>query len=48
MKLSCNYRDKLRCPLNGKCRTENIISKCTSLTDNNYKKVYLGLAEWES
>ena len=47
MKLSCNYRDKLRCPLNGKCRTENIY-KCTSLTDNNFKKVYLGLAEWES
>ena len=45
IQLSCNCRDKLKFPLNGKCRTENIIYKCTSLTESNLKKVYLGLAE---
>ena len=47
IQLSCNCRDKLKCPLNGKCRTENIVYKCTSLTESNLKKVYLGLAEGE-
>ena len=40
--LSCSYRDKNGCPLNGNCRMENVIYKCTSLTKNNVKKVYLG------
>ena len=41
----CNCRDKFRCPLNGKYRTENIIYKCTSLNESNLKKIYLVLAE---
>ena len=32
--------DKNGCPLNGNCRTENVIYKCTSLTKNNVKKVH--------
>ena len=43
--LSCNCRNKNEClngRLNGNCRLENIIYKCTSLTKNNVKKVYLG------
>ena len=47
IRLSCNCCDKLKCALNRKCRTENIIYKCTSLTESNLKKVYLGLAEGE-
>ena len=43
MQLSCSCRDKMKCPLNGKCRTENIIYKCTSLPESNLEKVYLGL-----
>ena len=43
--LSCNRRDKNGCPLNGNRRTENVIYKCTSLTKNNVKKVYLGVSE---
>ena len=42
MQLSCSCRDKMKCPLNGKCRTENIY-KCTSLPESNLEKVYLGL-----
>ena len=45
--LSCNCRDKNGCPLNGNCRTENVIYKYTSLTKNNVKKVYLGVSEGE-
>ena len=45
--LSCSYRDKNGCPLNGTCRMENVIYKCTSLTKNNVKKVYLGSSEGE-
>ena len=45
--LSCNCRDKNGCPLNGNCRTENVIYKCTSLTKNNVRKVYLGVTEGE-
>ena len=45
--LSCNYRDKNGCPLNGNCRTENVNYKCTSLTKNNAKKVYLAVSEGE-
>ena len=44
---SCNCRDKNGCPLNGNCRTENVVYKCTSLTKNNVKKVYLGVTEGE-
>ena len=45
--LSYNCRDKNGCPLNVNCRTENVIYKCTSLTKNNVKKVYLGVTEGE-
>ena len=45
--LSCNCRDKNGRPLNRNCRTENVIYKCTSLTKNNVKKVYLGASEGE-
>ena len=45
--LSCKCRDKNGCPLNGNSRTENVIYKCTSLTKNNLKKVYLGVTEEE-
>ena len=47
MQLSSNCRGKSKCPLNGKYRTENIIHKCTSLTESNLKRAYLGLAEGE-
>ena len=43
--LSCNCCDKNGYPLNGNCRAENVIYKCTSLTKNNVKKVYLGVTE---
>ena len=33
--------------MNGNCRTENFIHKCTSLTKTNVKKVYSGISEWE-
>ena len=42
---SCNGRDKNGCPLNGNSRTENVIYKCTSLTKNNVKNVFLGVSE---
>ena len=45
--LSCDCRDINGCPLNGNCRTENFIYKCTSLTKNNVKKVYFGVTEGE-
>ena len=47
MQLSRNCRDKLKCPRNYKCRTENIIYKCAPLTKSNLKKVHLGFAEEE-
>ena len=28
--LECNYRIKTKCPLNGDCRKENVIYKCTA------------------
>ena len=45
--LSCNCRDENGCPLNGNCRTENVVHKCTSLTKSNVKKVYLDVSEGE-
>ena len=40
--LECNSRVKTDCPLNGDCRKESVIHKCTATTCNS-KKVYLGL-----
>ena len=45
--LECNCRIKTECPLNGDCRKEDVIYKCTALTTFQPKKVYLGLAEGE-
>ena len=45
--LSCNCCDKNGSPLNGNCRTENVIYMCTSLTKNNVKKVYFGVSVGE-
>ena len=44
--LQCNCRVKTDCPLNGDCRKESVIYKCTAITCNS-KKVYLGLTEGE-
>ena len=44
--LECNCRVKTYCPLNGDCRKESVIYKCTATTSNS-KKVYLGLTEIE-
>ena len=44
--LYCNCRVKTDCPLNGGCRKESVIYKCTATTCD-LKKVYLGLTEGE-
>ena len=44
--LDCNCRVKTDCPLNGDCRKESAIYKCTATTCDS-KKVYLGLTEGE-
>ena len=44
--LECNCRVKTDCPLNGDCRKESVIYKCTATTCN-WKNVYLGLTETE-
>ena len=41
----CNCRKKHECPLDGKCRTENIVYKCASLVHGYPNKVYLGTTE---
>ena len=41
----CNCRKKEDCPLEGKCRTENIIYKCITSTSGHPNKVSLGTAE---
>ena len=43
--LPCNWRKKHECPLDGKCRTENIVYKCVASVERYLKKVYLGTAE---
>ena len=45
--LKCNCCDKSEYSLNGNCRTENVIYKCTSLMKSNIKKVYLVVLESE-
>ena len=42
--LDCICRVKTDCPLNGGCRKESVIYKCTATTCD-LKKVYLGLTE---
>ena len=43
--LQCNCRKKHECPLDGKCRAENIVYKCVASLDWYPNKVYLGTAE---
>ena len=45
--LECNCRIKTECPLNGDCRKEDVIYKCTALTTFQPKKEYLALVEGE-
>ena len=45
--LACNCRVKSDCPLNGDCRKESIVYKCTACTIRQLKKVYLGLTDGE-
>ena len=41
----CNCRKKHECPLDGKCRAENIVYKCVALVDGYPSNVYLSTAE---
>ena len=43
--LPCNCRKKHDCPLDGKCRAENVVYKCIASVHGNPNKVYLGTAE---
>ena len=43
--LPYNCRKKHECPLDGKCRAENIVYKCVASVDHYPNKVYLGTAE---
>ena len=43
--LPCNCRKKYECPLDGKCRAENIVYKCVASGHGYPNKVYLGTAE---
>ena len=44
----CNCGEKDDCPLEGKCRTKNIIYKCIVSTSGHPDKVYLETAEGDS
>ena len=42
----CNCRNKIECPLNGNCKVQSVIYKCTvSATQTFKQRVYLGIAE---
>ena len=41
----CNCRVKSECALHGQCQVTNIIYKCTVLSPDKPKTVYLGTAE---
>ena len=43
--LPCNCRKKHECPLDGKCRAENIVYKYVAPVHGYLNKVYLGTAE---
>ena len=45
--LPCNCRNKLECPLDGKCRARSVIYKCVVSATNKPDKVYIGLTEDE-
>ena len=42
--LPCNCRKNHECPLDGKCRAENIVYKCVASVDGYPNKAYLGTA----
>ena len=42
---ACNCRNKNKCPLNGNCKVQNAIYKCTVSRMQTFKPVYLGTAE---
>ena len=44
---NCNCSKKEECPLEGKCRTEDVIYKCIATTTGHPQKAYLGTAEGE-
>jgi len=44
---ACNCNNKASCPLDGKCRSTNVIYKCTVSAPNKNDKVYIGLTEGE-
>ena len=42
----CNCRNKNECPLNGNCRVQKVIYKCSVSATQTFKQcVYLGIAE---
>ena len=41
----CNYRKKEDCPLEGKCRTENVIYNYKVSTSGQADEAYIGTAE---
>ena len=45
--LSCNCRKKEECPLQGKCRANDLIYKCIPSATGFSHKVYLGTAQGE-
>ena len=46
-KADCNCRIKTNCPLNGNCKQESVLYKCTVTTISEPTKVYLGVTEGE-
>ena len=45
--LPCNCRKKEKCPLEGKCRANYVVYKCTASATGCPNKVYLGTAQGE-
>ena len=45
--INCNCRKKEECPLENKCRSEDIIYKCVVTVTGHPWKVYLGTAEYD-
>ena len=43
--LPCNCRRKKECPLEGKCRTNDVVYKCIASATDFSNKVYLGTAQ---
>ena len=45
--LPCNCRRKKECPLEGKCRANDVVYKCIASATDFPNKVYLGTAQGE-